>query len=425
MDSRDQIAHLLRRATFGPTAAEIDAAQRRGYEATVEALVNPASPIPVTWPALAPDPYAAIGPGSSREQRQAARKAQREQVRQLTGWWLGRLALESGTPFVEKLVFFWHGHWATSARKVNSAHLMLAQQRVFRDHGRGEFGVMVKAMLRDAALILWLDGQRNTRKAPNENLARELMELFTLGIGNYTEEDVKAAARALTGWSIDRSTGLTRLEQARFDPGEKTILGQTATFTADGLADLLMAQPAAAKFLAARLWFRFGSGESTPAFTPSLDISATAKAMFLHPSFLESRGQLVKQPVEFLIGAMRQLGIDPGALSEKEQQTFAGALNALDQVPLLPPSVAGWPAGPAWLTTYSAQTRLRTAEGLAAKAAVLDRIEAAPAQGRPDAIARLLAVDAWTERTRDLLLAAKQPQRMLALALASPEYAVQ
>jgi uncharacterized protein (DUF1800 family) len=430
MADRDRFAHLLRRATFGATAEEVDQAERVGYDAAVNLLLNPARPdrgaaaTPV--PDLGPDPYAALNRNATREQRQAAQKTRRDQIQAITAWWAERMTAAEHQ-LHEKMVFFWHGHWATSVQKVDSARLMMAQQEVFRSHATGQFPPFVKAMLRDAALIRWLDGQRNTRQAPNENLARELMELFTLGIGNYTEDDVKAGARALTGWAIDRATGKVHLESARFDDGVKTILGRTGRFDADGFADVLLQQPAAAQFLARRLWFRFASGEPMPAAAQSrisaagLDIAAVVKAMFRDPSFAGTRGQLVKQPVEWLVGALRQLQVKPEAQVLRE-------FGALDQVPFRPPSVGGWPSGAQWLTTFSAQTRLRLSESLAAKAstAVVERLSAAPEVGRADALARLLVVDAWTERTRKVLAgSAARPQKLIALGLASPEYAVQ
>jgi uncharacterized protein (DUF1800 family) len=333
--------------------------------------------------------------------------------------------------FSEKLVFFWHGHWATSVQKVDSAQLMLKQLNTFRAAGRGDFAVLVKAMLRDPALIIWLDGQRNTRKAPNENLARELMELFTLGIGGgYTENDVKAAARALTGWTLDRTTGLVKLDKGRFDDGEKTILGSTGQFDADGLADLLVARPASSHFLASRLWFRFAQSDLVPeeaaqrmikAYGSARDVTAMTRAMFADPAFEATRGQLVKQPVEWLIGAIRQLELDVNA-----QADVLRSLNALDQVPLRPPSVGGWPSGAAWLTTFALQTKLRLAQSLAVKASkpVIDRLSAAPEAGRPEALARLLVVDAWGESTRKVLASIKDPHRLLTMGLASPEYTV-
>src|SRR5262249_41719030 len=150
-----------------------------------------ATPLPV----LGPDPYATRP--ASRDDRRAILQVAHDQIQHLLDWWLDRM-VAANHQFTEKLVFFWHGHWATGVQKVNSAQLMLGQLEPLRRYGTGDFAVLVKAMLRDPALIIWLDGQRNTRQAPNENLARELMELFTLGIGAYSEDDIKAGARALT-----------------------------------------------------------------------------------------------------------------------------------------------------------------------------------------------------------------------------------
>ncbi|MBB5868834.1 uncharacterized protein (DUF1800 family) [Allocatelliglobosispora scoriae] len=438
MAEREKVAHLLRRATLGPTAEQVDQAERAGYAATVETLLRPptadrgaaATPMPT----FATDPYQGLGKGASREEKQKAKQARRAQVQQLTQWWVDRM-IAAEHQLTEKLVFFWHGHWATSVQKVDVAQLMAAQQEVFRRDGRGDFGVMVKAMLRDAALIHWLDGQRNTRKAPNENLARELMELFTLGIGAYTEADVKGAARALTGWTIDRTTGRAAFVPGRFDDGEKTVLGQTGHFGADELAGIILAQPAAAHFVPARLWFRFASGEPMPAGAAERlgrafaerDVTALVRALLLDEEFAATGGQLVKQPVEWLVGAARQLGIDARSAGEKRKQLYQG-LNRLDQVPFRPPSVGGWPSGTAWLTTFSTQTRLQLSQALAAgaSAAAVDRLQAAPASGRPDALARLLVVDAWTDRTRAILADnAKDVRKLIMLGLVSPEYAVQ
>lgn len=149
------------------------------------------------------------------------------------------------------------------------------------------------------------------------------------------------------------------------------------------------------------------------------DVTAMARAMFLDPAFEATRGQLVKQPVEWLVGAVRQLEIRP------DDEVWRG-LNALDQVPLRPPSVGGWPSGAAWLTTFALQTKLRLAQPLAAKAsaAVVDRLAAAPEAGRPEALARLLVVDGWSEATRKVLVSTKDPRRLLVIGLASPEYTV-
>jgi uncharacterized protein (DUF1800 family) len=432
MTEREAVAHLLRRATFGPTADEVDAAERAGYETTLDRLLDPDGPdrgaagTPV--PALGPDLAAQLGKGAAREQRQRANQQRRAQVTALTGWWLSRM-VAADHQCAEKLLFFWHGHWATSVQKVRSAPLMLRQLETLRRAGPGPLAPLVEAMVRDPALILWLDGQQNTRRAPNENLARELMELFTLGIGGgYTEADVKEGARALTGWTVDRDTGRARFVPRRHDPEPKIILGQRAPFDAASYARLLAERPEAARFVAGRIWFRYaGAQEPPPADLAGPDTVTTLRRIFTAPAFAATRGTLVKQPVEWLVGAARQLGVRPSALPEQTRRRLLAGLNALDQVPLRPPSVGGWPAGTAWLTTSSLQARLRTAGVLAAAATptVLARLTAAPPAGRADALARLLVVDGWSDRTRAALTPlAGEPRRLLVAGLVSPEYVV-
>jgi uncharacterized protein (DUF1800 family) len=421
MTERTRVAHLLRRLTFGPTAAEVDAAVRGGHEATLVSLLRPAGAVPP--PDLAPDPLARLGPDATREQRQKARREQADQVAELTRWWLARMA---GGGAAEKLIFFWHGHWATSARKVRSAHLMLLQQQTFRRYGHGGTGPLVRAMLRDPALILWLDGQKNTRKAPNENLAREVMELFTLGAGAYTEDDVKAAARVLTGWQVDRATGVVRLAPGRHDDRPVTLLGRTGTFDVDSYADVLVRHEAHAPFLARRLWARYASPDSAPPAGIAAaggDTTALLTALCRDPAFEAANGTMVKQPIEWIVGALRQLDVPAGSLPVDEQRKLLNTLRALGQVPLRPPSVGGWPSGAAWLTTSSALTRLRAGQRLAALApAAAERLTG---DDRLDALAEMLVIDGWTDRTAAALRPVKNPQRLLAAGLASPEYAIQ
>jgi uncharacterized protein (DUF1800 family) len=427
MATRAQLAHLLRRATFGPRAEEVDAAERAGLEATLANLLAPASP-DAGAPALGADPLATLPKGADKTARDQAQQQLREQTQQIMLWWLDRM-VTADHQFAEKLVFFWHGHWATSIEKVRSAVMMLQQQQTFRDLGYGDFRPFLKAMLRDPALIIWLDGQQNTRTAPNENLARESMELFTLGVGNYTEADVRAAARALTGWQVRRGDGTATLNPQRQDTADKTILGRTWPFDTDGYADVLLAQPANATFLAARLWYRFASGDAAPpgslaeAYRPGRSIPALCRALFTDPAFPGTAAGLVKQPVEWVVGAMRQLGIRPAQLPAPAQKQLLAGLSALGQELFRPPSVGGWPAGTAWLSTSATERRVAFAAQLAGQAPkpVLDALAA----GGIDGLARLLVVDGFTDRTRKVLdTAGKDPAKLLAFGLASPEYAV-
>jgi uncharacterized protein (DUF1800 family) len=434
MATRAQLAHLLRRATFGPLASEVDAAEKAGPEATVAALVHPtgadSGAAATPMPTLGADPLIALSTAKDRDTRLKVQQQIEQQVRTVVVWWLDRMVAGQHS-YQEKLVFFWHGHWATSVQKVRSAGLMLRQQQTFRSLGNGDFGTLLKAMFRDPALVMWLDGELNTRTAPNENLAREVMELFTLGIGNYSETDVREAARALTGWQLSHSDLSLTFNTKRFDTGSKTILGHTGAMDTDGFADVLLGQPANATFLANRFWYRFASGEAVPADTltrivaayrPARDMAALATAVFTDPAFAGAVGQLAKQPVEWAVGAMRQLGIRPGQLPAPAQKQLVSGLTALGQTPLAPPSVGGWPAGTAWLTTSAAERRMQLGTLMASHASAQSL---SAVGGGPDALANLLVVDTFTDRSRAVLATAgKDPRKLIALGLASPEYAV-
>jgi uncharacterized protein (DUF1800 family) len=438
MATRAELAHLLRRATFGPRAEEVDAAVRAGTAATVAGLVNPASPdagaAATPMPVVPTELRYLLAAKPTPEQRQQAQQQVADLTRDAQVWWLDRM-VAADHQLAEKLVFFWHGHWATSIQKLNDPGLMLVQQQTLRDLGHGDFGVLLRAMLRDPALIFWLDGQLNTAKAPNENLARESMELFTLGVGNYTETDVRQAARALTGWQVDRKARTSSLSAKRHDNGDKTILGRSGPLDADGFAGVLLDQPANGAFLAARLWYRFAADQPiaaevrdrlAAAYRPRRDIGTLLTAMFTDPAFAGTGSQLVRQPVEWAVGAMRQLGLRPAKLPAEVQRQLIRGLTAMGQTLFAPPNVGGWPGGAAWLTSSSADTRLQLSTALAAHVAqpVLDQLAKAPAGQRVDALARLLVVDAFTARTRAVLQPVADPRRLIALGLSSPEYAV-
>jgi len=419
----DDVALLLRRAGFGPTAAELAAARQVGYAATVSAKLFPPGPdIGATMaplPQLGPDPYAGR-PNPSAAQRAAADEQRRAQAEQLSRWWLDRMTVADHQA-AEKLVFFWHGHWATSITKVKSPQLMLAQHRTIRQ--AGDVAALARAMVVDPALVHWLDGQLNAKDAPNENLGRELFELFLLGIGRYGETDVKEAGRALTGWQIDLAGERTVFDPRRHDRGAKTVLGTTARMDARDLVDLLLKHPACPRFIASRLWFRYASSvapippevrERMAAHFP--DPGAMLRALFAEDAFRATAGTMVKQPVEWLVGAMRQLGVRPGNAPAETVSQILDGLAGLGQRPFTPPSVGGWPSGAAWLTSAAAQVRLTLAAKLAR---LLD-----PGRMTPQDVAYMLGIDRWTDRTYAVLRDASNSRLLLTLALVSPEYLV-
>ncbi|HLY33362.1 MAG TPA: DUF1800 family protein, partial [Jatrophihabitantaceae bacterium] len=259
-------ARLVRRTGFGATGADVDAVVRVGvphYVSSILAMDPSADAGAARTPPPSLAPIAALGRGSSAAQRQARKDEVSRQLLALMSWWLRRMiAVEH--PFGEKLTFCWHNHFATSAAKVRESSWLLAQNEKLRRLGRGDFRTLALAMLTDAAMLFWLDGQKNTSSAPNENLSREFMELFALGHGDgYTETDVREGARALTGWKI-RPDGTTHLVSADHDSRTKTVLGVTGNLDSTGFCDAVLARSASPLFLADRWWGQLASDAVMP-----------------------------------------------------------------------------------------------------------------------------------------------------------------
>ncbi len=433
-EARSRIAHLYRRAGFGARPDELDAAVDAGYEATVDKLLDltvaDGATAAVPPPSFTPPVPAAQAndPESRRAAQQANQRANRQEGRRLNQWWIDRMVL-STTPLRERLTLFWHDHFATSVQKVKEPELMYRQNEIFRARGSGNFEALAQAVAKDPAMLVWLDANENRRGRPNENFARELLELFLLGIGNYTEADVQEGARAFTGWQYRRQTGVFTLAAAQHDGDAKTIFGQTGRFGGEDVIRMAVAQPASAPYITAKLWSGFARPagaddpvvrQLAPGFAKDLDVGNLMRAIFLHPEFVAaaSRTGLVKQPIEYVVGTLRALGLRAAAAGANLPQT----LDALGQEPFAPPSVGGWLQNGYWLTTSFALTRLRFATTVAGKAN-LDGIAAVPASDRPAAVARLLSVDGWGASTASgLAKVADDPKALLTIALVAPEY---
>lgn len=427
--SRSDCALLYRRAGFGATAAELDQAVAVGWTATVDRLLR--STGTGTDPGLAATPTPHLTPAAqyaSKDERKdpKVRAVIRTEHGLLTRWWLDRMTAVR-EPWPEKLAWFWHGHFATSIEKVRSPALMLTQHTTIRQLGDGPFNPLLQAMTVDPAMMVWLDGRTNRTGHPNENYARECMELFALGQGRYSETDVRELARCFTGWVID-STGAVQQRSARTDSGPKTLFGSTAPLTTQQAVDAMVARPDCPRFLAARAWSRFGVPVAADdpvlqplisALGPNRDLAALWRALLTHPELLSptARTGLVKQPVEWLVGVLRILG-----LRAKEVPTAVPTLTALGQVPFAPPSVGGWPENYAWLSTSSALVRIRFALTVAALAD-LQAVEQTALTSRLEAVAHLLGLDGWSASSAAALTSvAKDPTKLLALAVCSPEF---
>jgi uncharacterized protein (DUF1800 family) len=369
-------AHLLNRAGFGGTPKEIERLASLGMEGAVASLVNYES-IPDNTPNpdwAKPDPTRAErlraardgDPAKKREIVQAEQRQQRQNAIDLKYWWLRRMA-DGPRPLQEKMTLFWHGHFATSMEKVRDAYLMWMQNDLFRKQATGNWRELLIAMAKDPAMLVWLDQAQSRREHPNENFAREVMELFTLGEGHYAEKDITEAARAYTGWSYDRPDQ-EFIERPRIhDDGVKTFLGRTGNFRGEDILGIIVEQPQAARFISQKLWNFFASDDSSDELIAALaevfrksgnNFKPLLTAMFQSEEFYADsvvRNQ-VKSPVQWLVGSVRMLERDlPGPF------ICYGLTRNLGQDLFAPPNVKGWDGGLTWITTNNLLARYNEA----------------------------------------------------------------
>jgi len=427
--NRLETARLFHRFGFGPRPGEFASAINAGVSATREKLFRN----PGTDMGLANVPQLTVTdlgqrPSPSDPSLAAFTTELRRQNNDLTTWWLDRMVLADFS-LQEKATWFWHGHWATSIKKINFALPMYKQHQTLQKHALGNFDEMVSAMLDDGALQFWLDGQENTAKSPNENLARELMELFTLGVGRYSETDVKELSRALTGIQVTRSSGDITFKKNRFDDGTKSILGVSRNFDRKSAGKFLVSQPDSKRFITERVWFRYMSSqfplpeetEFEGAFE-SREIKGLLLALASSDAMRDSRYELVKPPVEWFVAVCRALSITPSKLSKNS--ALLNYLAKLAQVPFDPPNVGGWPTDDAWLSSASAQFRASFASWLIAQGDISPIENLAPGE-RIQKTADLLGVVEWSARTKSALEGnVKSSKRLILLAICSPEYLV-
>jgi hypothetical protein len=347
-------AHLFRRAGFGASPEQLAAAVRAGFEPTLRRLLD-GEPRREKLDALL--------------DRLGRRFASRDEIDKLRGWWLYAM-LHSGHPLREKLTLFWHNHFATSVSKVKSATLMYRQNQLLRKHALGKFADLLHDVRRDPAMLVWLDAGQNVKGRPNENYAREVMELFSLGVGHYTEKDVREAARAFTGWRVEDDRAVFAPD--KHDGGTKTILGQAGKWTGADVGRILLEQPAAARFLAGKFYRVFLSETEPPAalldalarrFRASgYRIDALAGVLLRSRLFYSPHALLrrVKGPVEFVLGAVQAAWPGPARPAD-----LVPVLEKMGQALFAPPNVKGWPGGRAWLSTSTLLARNNFAEQVA------------------------------------------------------------
>ncbi len=330
---RSAAAHLLRRVGFGAPPDELERALAEGPEATLARSFEDRGD-----PELRASVRSLLATGK---------------IELLQAWWMA-LILEGGAPLRERVALLWHGRFATSHDKVDDVRLMHGQNELFRAQGLGDFRALLHGVARDPAMLVWLDGNTNRRGHPNENFAREVMELFALGIGCYSEEDVREAARAFTGWGTEGRAFVFREEH--HDPGPKTLFGRAGNWDGDDAIDIVLAQPACSRHIARTLLEAFVAPRPEPEWieetaallvSSAWNVARTLEILLSSELFYSSRARRsrIAGPVELVAVAARSLGarIAPGVAAR-----LAGEMG---QSLFRPPSVKGWDGGRAWINS--------------------------------------------------------------------------
>ena len=370
--------HLLTRTGIGASPVEIEKfaglTRAQAVEKIVTGLRTEPQSQPPDWTQNAA-PYHWQFQDLSTSEKQKFRIARFNEMQTLKRWWVQEM-ISTTSPQTERLVLFWHNHFATGFSSINNQAISMARQHLmFREFGSGNFRQLLKQIIRDPAMLNYLDNNNSNKSKPNENLARELMELFSLGEGNYTEQDVKNAARALTGYAIEGTNDQRFMFRYwAHDDSVKSIFGKTGKFNGDDLIDLILAQPAAAHFITAKFWHELVSNAKPQneqlephavAFRESdYDIKTLYTSLLLSDDFWhkDNRATIVQSPVSLTIGTIRSTGILPS-----DWQILPSTLAQMGQQLFDPPNVAGWPGGGAWVTPGRLLTRLEWLKSLVAQ----------------------------------------------------------
>lgn len=360
-------AHLLRRAGFGGSTEDAQRLASMTAHAAVESFIHFPSDAGLPAPDNVYDPRQTfmsyvrggvrpVDKAARREIGKEIRKNERASILSLQHWWLNRM-LTTPSPLREKMAFYFHGHYTTAAiQKGVFPTMVYAQNDLFRQNALGNLRDLTWKVSTDPAMLLYLDNARNQAAHPNENYARELMELFTLGVDHYSEEDIRQAARAWTGWTVNRRTSQAAFVDRLHDNGTKTFLGQSGNFGGQDIVNIIFTQPQAAKFFARSLLSFFVYNDPEPELVDAFaavvrkndyNLAPSLSVLFNSNVFFSNRAYraLVKSPVEFVVGTYKSFGlkeVDPSA-----QRSLA----QMGQILFYPPNVAGWPGGSNWLTS--------------------------------------------------------------------------
>ena len=353
----EEARHLVARTGIGDEWETISRYQKLSRQQAIDhLLINrdmslPAPPAMTPWVKM-------FNLRSNMRRKKMVNRISRVEGKNLQKWWVQHL-MATRSPFLERMTLFWHNHFPSTIQKTNQIDMLYSQNMSLRKQAFGNFGQMLHDISRDPAMLLYLDGYISTKEEPNENFARELLELFTLGIGHYSENDIREAARAFTGWGIDDKTGRFVISAELHDDGVKTFLGKRGNFKGEDIINILLEHPRTAETIAEKMWHEFiniskpdqrYTKQWAQAFRASrYDISTLLKAVLNSEPFWNTanRGALIKSPIQLTIGTLRALPYSPAHID------LAHNLNIMGQAVFAHASVKGWAGGKTWISTQS------------------------------------------------------------------------
>jgi uncharacterized protein (DUF1800 family) len=419
------VGYLYRRAGFGATSGQLAAGSATSYKNTVEDLLAGLSAPDTNTPAV---PHL-----SSAEALNMGHGGNTwDEYTNLVAWWMEKMAT-TPTPLREKLTLLLHGQFPTGFSKVGVPVYMHAQNQIFRTQGGGPFDELALALSVDPAMLTWLDLSSNQRQSPNENFGRELMERFTMGIGNYSQRDVREASRALTGWSLAYPSGKFQFNTWAHDYGEKTLLGHSGNLAGEDVVRIVTHTDASSRWIPARMWSFLAYpvtpsdpvvSDLAPGYASDLNMTNLLRSIFMHPNFTSVGAQqgLVKQPIEWVAGIMRGLNLRTESF---RKQGGAGyllwVLTNLGQIPFNPPTVGGWGNNEYWLSTAASLAQLNFVQTVT-QVADLSPIEETAGAARVAVLGEMLGIQNWTPRTNALLQHVRDDfTQLVPLALTAPE----
>lgn len=348
--------HLITRTGFGSAWDEVRRFESMTLHQAIEQLLKnkdfsyPATPPFTNWQRMS-------ALNNNMQRRKMIMRIARTEKKGLQHWWLTHM-LTTRSPFLERMTLFWHNYFPSTIDKTKMASMLLDQNHLLRKHALGNFGLMLREVAKDPAMLLYLDGYQNRKGELNENFARELLELFTIGRGHYREQDIKEAARAFTGWTINQH-GKFIFDHRQHDHGVKQFLGKKGRFRGDDIISILLKHPRTAERLAEKVWREFISVSHPEPGTirqwanllrhSNYDIPTLMRAVLTSKAFWDKRnqGNLIKSPIELAVGTLRSL---PYTMAKGR---LSHGLNNLGQGVFNHPNVKGWPGGQEWVSTHS------------------------------------------------------------------------